>query len=196
MGEVYRARDPRIGREVAIKVLPANVVRDPDRLRRFEQEARATGTLNHPNLLTIFDFGSHVDQPFIVSELLEGDTLRGVLTSGHLPLRKVLDYAVQIANGVAAAHEKGVIHRDLKPENIFITRDDRVKLLDFGLAKLVTPEPVLKSKAETEQRATNPGVTVGTAGYMSPEQVRGTAIDHRSDIFAFGIVLLTMPGAS
>ena len=188
MGEVYRARDPRIGRDVAIKVLPTALANDADRLRRFEQEARATGTLNHPNLLVIFDFGSHDQNPFIVSELLEGGTLRDVLKAGRLPLRKVLDYSVQIANGLAAAHEKGVTHRDLKPENIFITRDDRVKLLDFGLAKLEIADP----KGQTEQRGTGPGVVVGTAGYMSPEQVRGLAVDHRSDIFSFGIVLYEM----
>jgi serine/threonine protein kinase/Tol biopolymer transport system component len=192
MGEVYRARDPRIGREVAIKVLPAALAADEDRLRRFEQEARATGTLNHPNLLVIFDFGSHEESPFIVSELLEGSTLREVLDNGRLPLRKVLHYGVQIANGLAAAHEKGVIHRDLKPENIFITRDDRVKLLDFGLAKIEVAEPHPKSRAQTERRGTSPGMVVGTVGYMSPEQVRGTAVDHRSDIFSFGIVLHEM----
>ena len=192
MGEVYRARDPRIGREVAIKILPRALSANSDHLRRFEQEARATGTLNHPNLLVIFDFGSHDDGPFIVSELLDGSTLRDVLVAGALPLRKALDYAVQIANGLAAAHEKGVVHRDLKPENIFITADDRVKLLDFGLAKLVTSDSGAKSRAETEQHATAPGVVVGTAGYMSPEQVRGAAIDHRSDIFSFGVVLYEM----
>jgi serine/threonine protein kinase len=192
MGEVYRARDPRIGREVAIKVLPRGLSADSDHLRRFEQEARATGTLNHPNLLVIFDFGTHDGGPFIVSELLDGSTLRDVLSAGRLPLRKVLDYAVQIANGLAAAHEKSVVHRDLKPENIFVTRDDRVKLLDFGLAKLVISETAAKSHAQTERQGTNPGMVVGTAGYMSPEQVRGSAVDHRSDIFSFGIVLYEM----
>jgi len=196
MGEVYRARDPRIGRDVAIKVLPASLANDADRLRRFEQEARATGTLNHPNLLVIFDFGSHDQSPFIVSELLEGSTLRDLLKEGRLPVRKVLDYGVQIANGLAAAHEKGVVHRDLKPENIFITRDDRVKLLDFGLAKLATAEMDPKSRAETQRHGTSPGVVVGTVGYMSPEQVRGGAIDHRSDIFSFGIVLYEMSSGS
>ena len=191
MGEVYRARDPRIGRDVAIKVLPASLAGDADRLRRFEQEARATGTLNHPNLLVIFDFGRHDESPFIVSELLEGSTLRDALQAGRLPLRKVLDYAVQIANGLAAAHEKGVVHRDLKPENIFVTRDDRIKLLAFGLAKLSIADAA-KSHAETERHGTSPGMVVGTAGYMSPEQVRGTAIDHRSDIFSLGIVLYEM----
>src|SRR5579872_7226670 len=149
MGEVYRARDPRMGRDVAIKILPAALANDADRLRRFEQEARATGTLNHPNLLVVFDFGSYEQSPFLVSELLEGTNLRELLAGGKLPLRKVLDYAVQTANGLAAAHEKGVVHRDLKPENIFITRDDRVKLLDFGLAKFQISNKESKSEAET-----------------------------------------------
>ena len=192
MGEVYRARDPRIGREVAIKILPSALANDSDRLRRFEQEARATGTLNHPNLLVVFDVGHHEETRFIVSELLDGATLRDTLDAGRLPLRKVLDYAVQIANGLAAAHEKGVVHRDLKPENIFVTSDDRVKLLDFGLAKLATSEGSEKSRAETQRRDTTPGMVLGTVGYMSPEQVRGAAIDHRSDIFSFGIVLYEM----
>lgn len=189
MGEVYRARDPRIGRDVAIKILPAALASDADRLRRFEQEARATGTLNHPNLLVVFDFGSYEQSPFLVSELLEGTNLRELLAGGKLPLRKVLDYAVQIANGLAAAHDKGVVHRDLKPENIFVTRDDRVKLLDFGLAKLQVSNKESKSEAETDWRGTSPGLVVGTVGYMSPEQVRGASVDHRSDIFSFGIVL-------
>ncbi len=192
MGEVYRARDPRIGREVAIKVLPPDVTRDADRLRRFEQEARATGALNHPNLLVVFDIGTHDGAPYLVSELLEGESLRETLSAGRIPLRKTLDYAVQIANGVAAAHEKGIVHRDLKPENIFITSDGRVKLLDFGLAKLIVAEVDAGSRAETNQRGTNPGTIVGTAAYMSPEQVRGTAIDQRSDIFSFGVVLYEM----
>jgi eukaryotic-like serine/threonine-protein kinase len=192
MGEVYRARDPRIGREVAIKILPPSFAGDADRLRRFEQEARATGSLNHPNLLVIFDLGKFEQSPFIVSELLDGSTLRDVLVGGRLPLRTVLSYAVQIANGLAAAHEKGVVHRDLKPENIFITRDDRVKLLDFGLAKLEISDSAPVSRAETERHGTSPGVVVGTAGYMSPEQVRGAAVDQRSDIFSFGIVIYEM----
>src|SRR5205085_6680929 len=194
MGEVYRARDPRIGREVALKVLPAAVSQNRDHLARFEQEARATGALNHPNLLVIFDFGTHDGAPFIVSELLEGATLRDRLSEGRLPMRKALDYGVQIANGLAAAHDKGVIHRDLKPENIFITTDDRAKLLDFGLAKLTQPDDAASVSASlaTQRRATDPGVVLGTAGYMSPEQVRGTPVDHRSDVFAFGVVLYEM----
>jgi len=192
MGEVYRARDPRIGRDVAIKVIPASLSAHRDHLQRFEQEARATGALNHPNLLVIFDVGTHDGAPYIVSELLDGMTLREHLAAGRLPLRKTLDYAVQIAQGLAAAHDKGVVHRDLKPENVFITRDDRAKLLDFGLAKLVHPDGALSGDDATQRMPTNPGVVVGTAGYMSPEQVRGAAIDHRSDVFAFGVVLYEM----
>src|SRR2546423_2537232 len=193
MGEVYRARDPRIGREVAVKVLPAALSQTRDHLQRFEQEARATGALNHPNLLVIFDFGAHDGAPFIVSELLEGSTLRERLGDGRLPLRKAVDYAVQVAHGLAAAHDKGIIHRDLKPENIFITADDRAKLLDFGLAKLTQPETDSVSGTEATQRmATNPGTVLGTAGYMSPEQVRGLPVDHRSDVFSFGVVLYEM----
>ena len=192
MGEVYRARDPRIGREVAIKVLPRSLAGNADHLRRFEQEARATGTLNHPNLLTIFDLGTYDGGPFIVSEMLDGSTLRDTLAGGRLPIRKVLNYAVQTANGLAAAHEKGVVHRDVKPENIFITADDRVKLLDFGLAKLAMPDQPEGSRADTQKHGTSPGVIVGTVGYMSPEQVRGSAVDYRSDIFSFAIVLYEM----
>ncbi|MGZ4777821.1 MAG: protein kinase domain-containing protein, partial [Thermoanaerobaculia bacterium] len=155
-------------------------------------EARATGALNHPNLLVIFDIGTHDGAPYLVSELLEGESLRETLSAGRIPLRKTIDYAVQIAHGVAAAHEKGIVHRDLKPENIFITSDGRVKLLDFGLAKLIVAEAGGSSRAETDQRGTNPGTIVGTAAYMSPEQVRGTAVDQRSDIFSFGVVLYEM----
>ena len=139
MGEVYRARDARLGREVAIKVLPASFSADPDRLRRFEQEARAAGALNHPNVIAVHDIGSHEGAPYVVSELLEGETLRGALSGGRLPLRRAIDYALQIAHGLAAAHEKGIVHRDLKPENVFVTKDGRVKILDFGLAKQVGP---------------------------------------------------------
>ncbi|HEV2719493.1 MAG TPA: serine/threonine-protein kinase, partial [Thermoanaerobaculia bacterium] len=188
MGEVYRARDPRIGREVAIKVLPAALAQDPERLHRFEQEARATGTLSHPNLLTVFDVGNEERRPFLVSELLEGMTLRDVLGGGRLAPRKVVDYGTQIANGMAAAHAKGIVHRDLKPENIFVTTDGRVKLLDFGLAKFIETDA---GDSATEVK-TSPGVVLGTTAYMSPEQVRGGAIDHRSDIFSFGVVLYEM----
>ncbi|HYV40171.1 MAG TPA: protein kinase [Thermoanaerobaculia bacterium] len=191
MGEVYRARDPRLGREVAIKVLPASFSQDVDRLRRFEQEARAAGVLNHPNITAVYDIGTHEGAPYVVSELLEGETLRGRIAGGALPQRKAVEYAVQIAHGLAAAHEKGIVHRDLKPENVFVTKDGRVKILDFGLAKLVQPEG--RRGRETElPTATEPGVVMGTLGYMSPEQVRGQPADVRSDIFAFGAMLYEM----
>jgi len=195
MGEVYRARDTRLGRDVAIKVLPESFARDPERLRRFEQEARTIAALNHPNLLAIHDVGEHGGTRYLVSELLDGENLRAVLNGGALPQRKALEYAVQIAQGLAAAHEKTAIHRDLKPENIFLTRDGRVKILDFGLAKLARPggdtseEATLGTAASPE---TSPGVVLGTVGYMSPEQVRGQAADHRSDIFALGTILYEM----
>lgn len=193
MGEVYRARDPGIGRDVAIKVLPSSTADDPERLLRFQQEARAAGALNHPNLLTIFDLGDENGAPYIVSELLEGSTLRDALRSGTpLPARKIVDIGAGIAAGLAAAHDKGVIHRDLKPENIFIGLDGRVKLLDFGLAKLSTTLTPDSTSSPTLQFATTPGVTLGTIGYMSPEQVRGEVVDTRSDIFSLGVVLYEM----
>ena len=194
MGEVYRARDPRLGREVAIKVLPSGVSADPERLRRFEQEARAAAALNHPNILAVHDIGRHDEAPYIVSELLEGETLRERLTGTALPLRKAVEYAVQMAHGLAAAHEKGITHRDLKPENVFVTGEGRVKILDFGLAKLTQAEPALSamSALPTTPPETLPGVVLGTIGYMSPEQVRGQAADYRSDIFAFGVILYEM----
>ncbi len=192
MGEVYRARDPRIGRDVAIKVLRAATATDPDRLHRFQQEAHAAGILNHPNLLTIYDLGTADGIPYIVSELLEGDTLRERMSGGALAPRRALDYALQIANGLAAAHEKGIVHRDLKPENIFVCRDGRVKILDFGLAKLRPASISEYSDVATLKRDTDPGTVLGTAGYMSPEQVRGEAVDHRSDIFSFGAILYEM----
>ncbi len=191
MGEVYRARDERLGREVAVKVLPAESSADPDRLRRFEQEAKAAGALNHPNLLAVFDTGQHEGDPYVVFELLDGVTLRQLLGRGPLPARKAVDYATQIAHGLAAAHEKAIVHRDLKPENLFVTKDGRVKILDFGLAKL---RPALdphgpRAEGSAVSTATEPGVILGTVGYMSPEQVRGEPADHRSDIFSFGVVL-------
>jgi Tol biopolymer transport system component len=194
MGEVYRARDPRLGRDVAIKVLPAGLSSDPDRLQRFEQEARAAAALNHPNILALYDIGTHDGAPYLVAELLEGATLREQLASMTLPVRKAIEYAVQLAHGLAAAHEKGIVHRDLKPENVFITDDGRVKILDFGLAKLTQPEsPFAGATAlPTTPPKTMAGVVVGTVGYMSPEQVRGMAADHRADIFAFGAVLYEM----
>jgi hypothetical protein len=192
MGEVYRARDTRLKREVAIKVLPAAFSLDGDRLRRFEQEALATAALNHPNILAVFDIGTHEGAPYVVSELLEGETLRERLRGGAIVVRKTLDYALQIAHGLAAAHEKGIIHRDLKPENLFLTKDGRVKILDFGLAKLTQPDSGAQTSLPTQTQATEAGVVMGTAGYMSPEQVRGTAVDPRSDIFSFGAILYEM----
>ncbi|HEX9501236.1 MAG TPA: serine/threonine-protein kinase, partial [Thermoanaerobaculia bacterium] len=187
MGEVYRARDPRIGREVAVKVLPAACSTDRSRMARFEQEARAAGVLNHPNLLTIYELGTHDGSPFIVSELLEGQTLRERMSAGAIQQRRAIEYAIAIANGLAAAHARGILHRDLKPENIFITNDERVKILDFGLAKLTQPD----SDEHTLQK-TAPGVVAGTPAYMSPEQVRGEAVDARSDLFALGTILYEM----
>lgn len=192
MGEVYRARDTRLKREVAIKVLPQALSLDADRLRRFEQEALATAALNHPNILAVFDIGTHEGAPYVVSELLEGETLRDRLRGGSIILRKTLDYALQIAHGLAAAHEKGIIHRDLKPENLFLTKDGRVKILDFGLAKLTQPDPSSHTSLPTMTHVTEAGAVMGTAGYMSPEQVRGIAVDPRSDIFSFGAILYEM----
>ena len=192
MGEVFRARDSRLKREVAIKVLPQAFSLDADRLRRFEQEALATAALNHPNILAVFDIGTHEGAPYVVSELLEGETLRDRLRGGSIAVRKTLDYALQIAHGLAAAHEKGIVHRDLKPENLFITKDGRVKILDFGLAKLTQSDPGDHSSLPTMTHATEAGVVLGTAGYMSPEQVRGIAVDARSDIFSFGAILYEM----
>jgi|KBSSwiStaDraftv2_1062776.scaffolds.fasta_scaffold106623_2 Tol biopolymer transport system component len=194
MGEVYRAKDPRLGREVAIKVLPATFSQDADRLKRFEQEARAAGVLNHPGITAVYDIGTASDQsPYIVTELLEGETLRSRLGAGAVPVRKATDYAVQLAKGLAAAHEKGIVHRDLKPENVFLTRDGRVKILDFGLAKL-KPETAEKGQTDlqTVSGGTQPGVVLGTMGYMAPEQVRGKVADRRSDLFAFGTILYEM----
>jgi serine/threonine protein kinase len=189
MGEVYRAKDTRLGRDVAVKILTALTLSDQERVQRFEQEARATGMLNHPNLLTIYDVGNENGTAYIVSELLEGETLRERLERGPLAIRRAVDAALQVANGLAAAHEKGVIHRDLKPDNIFLTRDGRAKILDFGIAKL-------SAKSDEgglfAQAATEPGMVLGTVGYMSPEQVRGEKVDTRSDIFAFGAILYEM----
>ena len=193
MGEVYRAHDARLDRTVAIKVLPASYSADRDRLQRFAQEARAAAALNHPNILSIFDIGDEQGAPYVVSELLEGETLRDRLRSGPISSRKTIDYAVQVARGLSAAHEKGIVHRDLKPENLFLTNDGRMKILDFGLAKLTRPEIESGSAdAPTMHAATEPGLVMGTVGYMSPEQVRGKAADQRSDIFAFGAILYEM----
>ena len=192
MGEVYRARDTRLGRDVALKILPESLASQSDRLRRFEQEARAVAALNHPNILAVFDIGQHEGWPFLVSELLEGETLRALLDGGAVPQRKTIEFGVQIAHGLAAAHEKGIVHRDLKPENIFITRDGRIKILDFGLAKLVQTTNRNSDEVTLTSSNTVAGVVMGTASYMAPEQVRGETIDPRTDIFAFGAVLYEM----
>jgi len=196
MGEVYRARDSRLDRIVAFKVLPASFAADADRLRRFEQEARSVAALNHPNILAVHDIGTHDGSPYMVCELLEGETLRERLRGGVLSPRKATETAIQIAEGLAAAHDKGIVHRDLKPENIFLTKDGRVKILDFGLAKIARTGSEQNAAAQTMTSAevvlTEAGQVLGTAGYMSPEQVRGMAVDHRSDIFAFGAIFFEM----
>src|SRR5262245_3584892 len=188
MGEVYRARDARLGRDVAVKVLPALFATHADRLARFGQEARAAGALNHPNILSIYDLGSHQDLHYIVSELLEGQTLRERIAEGPLPARKAAELAAQAARGLAAAHGRGIVHLDLKPETLFLTRDGRIKILDFGLAKLTERNPGTGdvTSLPTTPAGTEAGVVMGTAGYMSPEQVRGQVADQRSDLFALG----------
>jgi eukaryotic-like serine/threonine-protein kinase len=194
MGEVYRAKDMRLSRDVAIKVLPEGFARDADRLRRFEQEARAVAALNHPNILAIHDIGEFNGAPFLVSELLEGHSLREEMNSGALPTRRAVEDASQIAQGLAAAHDKGIVHRDLKPENVFVTQDGRLKILDFGLAKLAKLQAAADENAtlDATPQDTSPGVVLGTVGYMSPEQVKGEAADARSDIFALGTILYEM----
>ncbi|MGH9364670.1 MAG: protein kinase domain-containing protein [Thermoanaerobaculia bacterium] len=193
MGEVYRARDPKLKRDVAIKVLPESLAQDPDALSRFEREAYAVAALSHPNILSIFDFGSQEGVSYAVMELLEGQTLRGKLEEAPMPQRQAVDYALQIAKGLSAAHEKGVVHRDLKPENLFVTKDGLLKILDFGLAKRVEAVAAEEeTSVPTASRHTEPGTVMGTVGYMSPEQVRGLAVDHRCDIFSFGTILYEM----
>jgi eukaryotic-like serine/threonine-protein kinase len=193
MGEVYRARDPHLQRDVAIKVLPAAYFDDADRRRRFEQEARAAGGLNHPNILAVFDIGTQGTSSYIVTELLAGETLRERMHERPLPAHKAVDFALQIASGVAAAHERGVVHRDLKPDNLFITTDGRVKILDFGLAKLVGLDPSDRTETVTiDTEDTKTATVLGTATYMSPEQARGLRVDHRTDVFSFGSVLYEM----
>src|SRR5688572_25561488 len=193
MGEVYQGRDTQLGRDVAVKVLPTTFSTDTDRLRRFEQEACAASALNHPNILVVHDIGVHDGTTYVVSELLEGETLRKRIGGTPLGQRRAIDYGLQIANGLAAAHEKGIIHRDLKPDNIFITNDGRVKILDFGLAKLTQldgGQP--QTDVPTRRVDTDPGVVMGTVGYMSPEQLKGRPVDQRSDIFSFGAILYEM----
>jgi serine/threonine protein kinase len=194
MGQVYRARDDRLAREVALKVVHADVTHDAERLRRFEHEAKAAGTLNHPNIVAVYDTGQSNGSPYIVSELLQGETLRDRMATGSVGTRKAVEYAVQIARGLAAAHEKGIVHRDLKPENLFLTKDGLVKILDFGIAKLgrLGVEAGGTDIETLSHTGTSPGTMIGTVGYMSPEQVRGLPTDHRSDVFSFGTVLYEM----
>jgi serine/threonine protein kinase len=194
MGEVYRARDTELGRDVAVKVLPSSFSADADRLHRFQQEACAAGALNHPNILSIYDVGKHEGSPYVVSELLEGETLRQRATGATLAPRRVIDYALQIAHGLSAAHDKGIVHRDLKPENLFVSKDGRIKILDFGLAKLTgtADTDLSQTSIPTRRVDTDPGKVMGTVGYMSPEQVRGRPADHRSDIFSLGAILYEM----
>jgi serine/threonine-protein kinase len=199
MGEVYRARDTRLGRDVAIKVLPAALRADPDRLRRFEQEARAAGALNHPNVVAIYDVGTERGQPFLVAELLEGESLRQRIARGALPPKRAVEIGAGIAHGLAAAHARGIVHRDLKPENLFLGRDGRPRILDFGIAKLARSDtaPASDTRTATAMAQTEAGTLVGTVGYMAPEQVRGGEIDERCDLFALGVVLHEMlSGAS
>ena len=185
MGEVYQARDVRLARDVAIKVLPPFLTNDPDRLRRFQQEAKAAAALNHPNILAVYQMGVYECAPYLVSELLEGATLREQLRRGPLASRNAIEYGVQLARGLAAAHRKGITHRDLKPENLFVTNDGHLKILDFGLAKLT-------HASGPGDRLTEEGLVMGTVGYMSPEQVRGQDVDYRTDFFAFGAILYEM----
>ncbi|MDD1750780.1 MAG: serine/threonine protein kinase, partial [Methanothrix sp.] len=195
MGEVYRARDTRLGREVAIKILPEAFAKDGDRLGRFEREARAVAALSHPNILAIYDFGTEQGSTYAAMELLDGSSLRDVLAAGALPPRKAVEYAAQIAGGLAAAHDKGIVHRDLKPENLFLTRDGHIKILDFGLAVqalAATGDATMLPGVAATTAHTSPGVILGTVGYMAPEQARGQKVDHRADIFSLGCVIYEM----
>ena len=194
MGEVYRARDTRLDREVAIKVLPDALAEDREHLRRFEQEARAASALNHPNVLALLDVGSNEGHPYVVFELLEGETLRERMGGSPMPARKALDLAAQMAHGLAAAHDRGIVHRDLKPDNLFVLAGGRLKILDFGLARQRPPAPPPEASFATEtfRPPTEPGTVLGTVGYMSPEQVQGLPADARSDVFSFGAILFEM----
>ena len=193
MGEVYRAHDSGLKRDIAIKVLPEAFAADADRLRRFEQEALATAALNHPNIMAVYDVGTHAGRPYVVAELLDGRTLWDLLAAGPLPLKKAVDYAAQITSGLAAAHEKGIVHRDVKPANLFVTANERVKILDFGIARIVRDgAPDAGAESATAAAPTLAGAVLGTVGYMAPEQVRGEAVDHRADIFSFGAVFYEM----
>src|SRR5262249_25077547 len=192
MGEVYRAKDPRLGRDVAVKVLPESVANDARALVRFGREAKAVAAISHPNILSIHDFASEGGVAYAVTELLEGQTLAGLLAAGALPARRSAAIAREIAEGLAAAHAKGIVHRDLKPENVFVTKDGHVKILDFGLAGELVTLGDRGTSAPTEKPLTEPGTVMGTVGYMSPEQVRGEPLDHRSDVFSFGAVLYEM----
>src|SRR5450432_4059639 len=190
MGEVYRARDSKLKRDVAVKVLPQSLSADPDALARFEREALAVAALSHPNILAIHDFGTHEGTAYAVMELLEGETLGAKLATGPISQKQAVDYALQVAKGLSAAHEKGIVHRDLKPENLFVSKDGHLKILDFGLARMAgTASPGEQTSAPTVSGHTEPGTVMGTVGYMSPEQVRGLPVDHRSDIFSFGAIL-------
>jgi hypothetical protein len=191
MGQVYRARDTRLNREVALKILHDTFASDPDRIARFEQEAQAAAGLNHPNILRVYDVGTDGGRTFIVSELLDGESLRGALGRGPLPIRRALALAAQVAHGLTAAHALGIVHRDLKPENVFVTTDGQVKILDFGVAKLQFSSTAAATIAPTRMQTT-PGMVIGTIGYMSPEQVRGLAVDTRSDLFSLGALLYEM----
>src|SRR5262245_35373491 len=193
MGEVYRARDERLGREVAVKVLPPSVSSDPERVKRFEKEARSASALNHPNIVTVHDLGTTDGTSWIAMELVSGETLRSLLSSGPIQMKKLLGIATQVAEGLARAHEAGIVHRDLKPENVMVTKDGLVKILDFGLAKLTsTMSGSDEGSNLPTMTGTTPGVVVGTVGYMSPEQAGGQVVDFRSDQFSFGSILYEM----
>jgi serine/threonine protein kinase len=189
MGEVYRGRDSRLGRDVALKVIAEEFSQDSERIRRFEAEARASGTLSHPNVCAVYDFGRHEGSPYVVMELLEGQDLRALLRGGAIPVRTAMAYVAQVADGLAAAHDKNIVHRDLKPENVFVKKDGQVKVLDFGLAKLTGEALAGAGELSVAPTATGAGVVVGTTAYMAPEQIRGGPVDSRVDVFALGVVL-------